>query len=92
LRTCCGAPVRRHPASPTGKGYWLVAANGAVYAFGDAKGHGSGSHLASTVCGIAPTLTGSGYWIADHAGTALSFGDAPVLGSSHTSTSVLIRA
>jgi uncharacterized protein (DUF1501 family) len=85
-------PIVGMAASPTGKGYWLVAANGAVYAFGDAKGHGSGSHFASTVCGIAPTLTGSGYWIADHAGTALSFGDAPVLGSSHTSTSVLIRA
>ena len=85
-------PIVGMAASPTGKGYWLVAANGAVYAFGDAKGHGSASHLASTVCGIAPTLTGSGYWIADHAGTALSFGDAPVLGSSHTSTAVLIRA
>jgi hypothetical protein len=27
-------------ATPTGRGYWLAAADGAVWAFGDAVDHG----------------------------------------------------
>jgi hypothetical protein len=41
-------------ATPDGKGYWLVAADGAVFPFGDAEGAGSaaGTTLAQPVVGI----------------------------------------
>lgn len=40
------APVVGMTATPDGRGYWLVAADGGVYAFGSAQFHGSipGSH------------------------------------------------
>lgn len=34
------APVVAFEVSPTGKGYWIVCADGAVFAFGDATYHG----------------------------------------------------
>lgn len=35
------APVVGMAATPDGGGYWLVAADGGVFAFGDAQFHGS---------------------------------------------------
>ena len=34
------APIVAFEATPTGKGYWIVTADGAVFAFGDATYHG----------------------------------------------------
>lgn len=34
------APIVTLAPTPTGKGYWLVTADGAVYSFGDAEYHG----------------------------------------------------
>ena len=34
------APVVAFEVTPTGKGYWIVTADGAVFAFGDAEYHG----------------------------------------------------
>ena len=34
------APVVAFEVTPTGKGYWIVTADGAVFAFGDAQYHG----------------------------------------------------
>ena len=31
--------------SPDGKGYWLVASDGGIFAFGDARFHGSARHI-----------------------------------------------
>jgi len=47
----------------TGKGYWLAASDGGIFAFGDATYLGSmgGQHLNKPVVGIAGTPTGSGY-------------------------------
>ena len=44
-------------SSPTGKGYWLAAADGGVFAFGDAPAMGSmgGRPLNAPVVGIAGT-------------------------------------
>jgi len=36
-RTNVNAPIVGMAATPTGKGYWLVAADGGVFAFGDAR-------------------------------------------------------
>jgi hypothetical protein len=70
-------------ATPDGKGYWLVAADGGVFSFGDASFHGSmgGSHLNAPVVGLAATPDGMGYWLAAKDGGVFSFGTAPFEGS-----------
>lgn len=40
-----GAPVAGIAATPTGKGYWLVCADGGVFAFGDAQFLGNVEHV-----------------------------------------------
>lgn len=64
-------------------GYWLVASDGGVFAFGDAAFYGSTGniHLAKPVVGIAPTPTGKGYWMAAADGGIFNFGDAVLYGS-----------
>jgi hypothetical protein len=66
-------------ATPTGKGYWLVASDGGIFSFGDAHFYGSmgGTRLNQPVVGIAPTPTGDGYWLAARDGGIFNFGDAP---------------
>src|ERR1035441_6593061 len=58
-------PVVGMAASPTGKGYWLVAADGGVFSFGDAGFYGSlgGTRLRQPVVGMAASPTGKGYWL-----------------------------
>ena len=75
-------------ATPTGKGYWLAAADGGVFAFGDAAFHGSlGSvRLRQPIVGIAATNRGGGYWLVAADGGVFAFGDAPFhggLGNKH---------
>jgi beta-lactamase class A len=54
-------------ATPTGHGYWLVAADGGIFTFGDAPFHGSAGnlHLGQPVVGMAATPTGNGYWLVE---------------------------
>ncbi|HLG67679.1 MAG TPA: CHAP domain-containing protein, partial [Acidimicrobiales bacterium] len=70
-------------ATPTGKGYWLVAADGGVFAFGDAGFFGSmgGVPLVAPVVGMAATPTGKGYWLVAGDGGVFAFGDAGFYGS-----------
>ena len=69
--------------TPDGKGYWLVASRGEVYAFGDAGYYGS---LGATnlhnipIVAIAPSYDGRGYWIVQGGGEVIPYGDAPRLG------------
>ena len=65
-----------------GQGYWLVAADGGVFAFGDASFHGSTGnlHLTSPIAGMATDVATGGYWIVAADGTVYAF-DAPFLGS-----------
>ena len=54
------------PASTAGhQGYWLAAADGGVFAQGDAGYYGSagGITLNAPVVGIAATPDGKGYWL-----------------------------
>ena len=52
-------------ATPDGAGYWLVASDGGIFAFGDAVFYGStgGMHLNAPIVGMAPTPDGAGYWL-----------------------------
>ncbi len=52
--------------TPDGGGYWLVASDGGIFAFGDARFDGSmgGTPLNAPIVGMAPTPDGGGYWLA----------------------------
>jgi hypothetical protein len=54
------APIVGMAATPTGQGYWLVAADGGIFSFGDARFYGSegGQNLADPIVGIASSRTG----------------------------------
>ncbi len=67
-----------------GLGYWLVASDGGIFTFGDAKFFGStgGIHLNKPVVGMAPTPDGLGYWLVASDGGVFAFGDAGFFGST----------
>jgi len=71
-------------STPTGHGYWLVAADGGIFSFGDAQFYGSmgGKTLNQPAVGIAATPTGHGYWLVAADGGIFSFGDARFYGST----------
>jgi 3D (Asp-Asp-Asp) domain-containing protein len=77
------APIVGVTATPTGRGYWLVARDGGVFGFGDARYHGSAADLPliSPIVGIAATPSGGGYWLVASDGGVFSFGDAVYRGS-----------
>ncbi len=61
-------------------GYWLGAADGAAYAFGDAGYHGRVNNPGAPVVGLEPTRDGGGYWMVENNATYVSnLGDATVL-------------
>ena len=70
--------------TPDGGGYWQVAANGGVFAYGDAEFYGSAGSLALSrpVVGMAPTPDGRGYWLVASDGGIFSYGDAAFYGST----------
>ncbi len=76
-------PVVGIAPTADGGGYWEVASDGGVFAFGDAVFHGSmgGQHLAQPVVGIAPTHDDGGYWEVASDGGVFAFGDAVFHGS-----------
>jgi ribosomal protein L24E len=69
-------------ATPSGEGYYMVATDGGVFAFGDARFHGSmgGTVLNQPVNGIAPDPDGDGYWLVASDGGIFAF-EADFLGS-----------
>ena len=70
------------PATPSG--YWLAAADGGVFTFGDAAFYGSmgGKPLNQPVVGMASTPDGGGYWLVASDGGIFNFGDAAFYGST----------
>ena len=73
-------------ATHDGDGYWLVAADGGVFTFGDAVFEGSTGakppHQA--IAGMATFGPGPGYWLVGSAGGVYSFGATLYLGSFPT--------
>jgi hypothetical protein len=69
-------------AAGTG-GYWLVARDGGVFAFGDVAFHGSmgGARLNAPIVSMAGTASHRGYWMVARDGGIFNFGDALFLGS-----------
>ncbi|MGH9154429.1 MAG: superoxide dismutase family protein, partial [Acidimicrobiales bacterium] len=77
-RQRCGVTRR------TGQGYLLVAADGGVFAFGDATFAGSTGalRLNQPVMGMAVSSSGQGYWLVAADGGVFAFGDARFSGST----------
>ena len=76
-------PVVGIAVTPDNGGYYLVAADGGVFTFGDARFQGSmgGTPLNKPVVGIAVDDPTSGYWLVAADGGLFTFG-APFLGST----------
>jgi hypothetical protein len=73
------APPTPPPSTPA-RGYWMVGASGAVYAFGSVRHFGNASTLG--VSHIEPTPNHRGYWIVNAAGQVFAFGRARHLGDA----------
>jgi hypothetical protein len=77
-------PMVAMASTPTALGYWLLAGDGGVFAYGDASFFGSTGNLRLNrpVVGMAPTPTAKGYWFVATDGGIFAYGDAPFLGST----------
>ena len=77
-------PIVGMAATPDGKGYWLVAADGGIFSYGDAGFYGSTGSLVlnAPIVGMAPTHDGKGYWLVAADGGIFPYGDAGFYGSA----------
>ena len=81
-------PIVDIASTPDHDGYWLVAADGGIFSFGDAQFYGSTGSMTlnQPVVGMAPTPDGQGYWLVAADGGIFSFGDAQFYGSAGSMT------
>ena len=73
------APIVGMVPTTDGKGYFLVAADGGVFAFGDATFEGSCPGIGGCSSGVSAVMTdgsGGGYWVVTYTGNVYAFGDA----------------
>ncbi|HEY4947628.1 MAG TPA: hypothetical protein VII19_06990 [Acidimicrobiales bacterium] len=71
-------------SSPDDGGYWLVAADGGIFAYGDANFYGSTGNMTlnKPIVALVPTVDGQGYWLVASDGGIFSYGDATFYGST----------
>ena len=76
-------PVVGMASTADAAGYWLVASDGGVFAYGDAAFHGStgGLPLDAPIVGLAGDPESGGYWLVASDGGVFAF-DAPFAGST----------
>jgi hypothetical protein len=72
-------PAHKPPPVVHGNGYWMLGADGHVYAFGGAKGF---SGFVAGAVAMAPRRDGTGYWVVDRAGHVFSYGTAHFYGGT----------
>jgi hypothetical protein len=73
------APIVGMVPSDDGSGYFMVAADGGVFAFGDAKFEGSCPGIggcSGAAVAVMPDVSGNGYWLVTSTGHVYAFGDA----------------
>ena len=77
-RAGAGAPIVALVPTPDRNGYWIVAADGGVFSYGDAAFFGSAGdlHLNEPIVGMAATSDGKGYWLVASDGGVFAYGDA----------------
>ena len=78
-----GGVVAAVAAEPP-RGYWMVASDGGIFAYGGARFLGStgATRLNMPIVGMAPTPSGNGYWLVASDGGIFAFGDAGFFGST----------
>ena len=74
-------PIVGMAQTADGGGYWMVASDGGIFAYGDAGFYGSmgGSPLNKPIVGMAATPDGKGYWLVAADGGIFAFGGRGVL-------------
>jgi hypothetical protein len=89
------APIVGMVPSVTGHGYFMVASDGGVFAFGDARFAGSCPGIggcAGKAVAVMPDSTGKGYWLVTNTGNVYAFGDATFYGAPSPSTAQVVDA
>jgi hypothetical protein len=81
-------PVVGMAATPDGRGYWLVASDGGIFNFGDARFYGSlvSADPGEVAAAAMATADGGGYLIITTDDHVVPFGDAPQFGDIATTT------
>lgn len=76
-------PAAGHSPGVHGPGYWLVASDGSIFAYGDVAFYGSTGSITlnEPVVGMAATPDGGGYWLVASDGGIFAYGDAAFYGS-----------
>jgi hypothetical protein len=77
-------PIVGMSPTSTGQGYWLVASDGGIFTYGDARFFGSTGNirLNKPIVGMSVTPSGNGYWMVASDGGIFTFGDATFRGST----------
>lgn len=76
------APIVAMVPSLDGRGYFLVASDGGVFAFGDAVYQGSCPGIGACAGPVSAVMTdGQGYWVVTTTGNVYSFGGASYYGA-----------
>ncbi|HEY4929689.1 MAG TPA: hypothetical protein VIH95_11110 [Acidimicrobiales bacterium] len=81
-------PIVGMAQTADGGGYWMVASDGGIFAFGDAGFYGSAGSLPlnKPIVGMAATTDGKGYWLVASDGGIFAYGDAGFYGSTGSET------
>lgn len=80
--------------SVDGGGYFMVASDGGVFTFGDAKFEGSCPSIdgcSGAAVAVMPDASGDGYWLVTATGHLYAFGDAAPMGHQDLKTCRLPR-
>ena len=89
------APIVGMVPSTDGGGYFMVASDGGVFAFGDAKFEGSCPGIggcSGAAVAVVPDASGNGYWVMTSSGSVYTFGDAANYGQPGPQSSAITSA
>jgi hypothetical protein len=89
------APIVGMVPSNDGGGYFMVASDGGVFAFGDARFEGSCPGIggcSGAAVAVVPDATGNGYWVVTSTGAVYTFGDATNYGQPGRQSSNMTSA
>jgi hypothetical protein len=95
LPNSLNAPIVGIVPSHDQGGYFMVASDGGVFAFGDAHFAGSCPGIggcAGAAVAVMPDASGNGYWLITQTGHVYAFGDAPYLGAPGPQSSQITSA
>jgi len=89
------APIVGMVPSSDGGGYFMVASDGGVFAFGDARFEGSCPGIggcSGAAVAVVPDASGNGYWVVTSTGAVYPFGDAVDHGAPGAQASAITSA